>query len=149
MGGSRGGQKYGGPGCGARMRFRVAPYTRMVVRDLAGREHELPFFSALRMEDAIRRLRAGGYAVLTINGEPPYDPDELAAALQTLHDNGCRTERGRYPFVYVSLVSEGWGIATTIANILADPMGIANRLKAEKRQKLDVEHGKESPDWAR
>ena len=144
MGRSRGGQKYGGPGCGSRagMKFNLPPYTRVVVRDLAARETETTFFSILRMEDAMRRLKAGGCEVLTINGEPPYDPDELAAALQTLAENGCRVERQAYPFVYVGLASEHWGISVTIRSILADPLEILNRLKAEKSRKLEDEHGK-------
>ena len=143
MGGRRGGQKYGGPGCGSRagMKFGLPPYTRLVVRDLAARETEITFFSIMRMEDAMRRLRANGCEILTINGEPPYDPDELAAALRMLEENGCRIERQAYPLVYIGLAEERWGISFAIRDILADPMRIACRLKAEKSRKLEDEHG--------
>jgi len=148
MGGRRGGQRFGGPGCGSRagMKFGLPPYTRVVVRDLAAREVEITFFSILRMEDAMRRLKANGCEVLTINGEPPYDPDELAAALQTLKENGCRTERQAYPFVYVGLASERWGISISIRDILADPIEILNRLKAENDRKAESTSAKATAD---
>ncbi len=57
--------------------------------------------SVMRVEEALREIKAAGFRPLTIGGQPAYDPDAYYEAKAFLEARGCRLERVGLLFVRI------------------------------------------------